>query len=72
MKKNRKKVVVVINPPVEKKDPDFAKALDEIASYAGPSVVWAGVESKVEVIALAVFGYILCKAWAARLRRLAK
>ena len=70
MKKIRKKKVEVTINKSELEAIDFPKVLDEIASYAGPAAIWAGIESKVEVVALAVFGYILCKAWAVRLRRL--
>lgn len=74
MKKNKsrnKKVVVVIHNPAEK-GIKFDKVLDEIAAFAGPSAIWAGIENKLEVVLLAVFWFILCKAWAVRIRRNSK
>lgn len=69
-KKSRSKVVVVVN--AAEKENGFAKTLDEIAVLAGPTLIWAGVENKWEVVAITFFWFILCKAWAARIRRNAK
>lgn len=70
-KSRKKKVVVVVNQPA-KQDFEFDKLLDEIAVMAGPSIIWAGIESKLEVAAVAFFWFILCKAWAVRIRRKSK
>lgn len=70
-KKFRKTVVVVINKPEEKAFA-FDKVLDEIATFAGPTALWAGVESQIEVASLAFFWFILCKAWAVQIRRNSK
>lgn len=68
MKRSKKKAVAVKNSPVVK-GIEFDKMLDEISVFAGPSVIWAGMENKWEVAALAFFWFVLCRSWAASLRR---
>jgi len=70
-KSRNKKLVGSVNKKADKEF-EFDKVLDEIAVFAGPSAIWAGMENKLEVVALAVFWFILCKAWAARIRRNSK
>lgn len=65
MRKNRSK-----NRGKTRKDANaFAEILDEVGAFAGPSVIWLGLVDKYEVAAIAFFWFVLCKAWAIRLRR---
>lgn len=66
-----KKVVVVINQPVDNGF-QFDKVLDQLAYVAAPTVIWAGIEIKLEIAALAFFWWLLCVSWSVRIRRNSK
>ncbi len=76
MSKNKKrsrnkKVVVVINQPADKSF-QFDKVLDQLAFVAAPTAMWAGIEDRVEIAALAFFWFLLCIFWSVRIRRESK